>query len=277
MIKKNILVWVSACIATFAGTSYAQQGAQMEAKSPWKFRLGVMGQVRSELLYSDKNENTTVVFPVASIEYKNIYLRGWELGYKMGFSNASSIDAFINASSGVGLLGVSTPLLEHAIDADDMENGYRGINDRDRQFIVGLRFNYEFAENFLFELEGTAGERGTVGEAELKYTFKADDHKWAVSPFYAFRAMDSDFVDYYFSISDSEAANPESYKIDGAYKTGDFGYANSIGVSGMYRMTDHITLVSKFEVQNVSSEIADSPIVRDDTPIALSFGAIYEF
>ena len=275
--NKKAVTFATILTATISGSTFAQENAAMRpAESDFKFSLGVVSSVQSELFYGDEGSTRTGIFPIAALEYKSAYLKGSELGYKFDLSENATVSAFV-AFNGIGLVGAPSGFSENAIDADDLDRGYRGINDRENQAVAGLRFDYEITDSMSIELDGCGGERGSSAGAKLEHTFSGEKSKWAVSPFIAARVMDSDFVDYYFSVSNNEAAHADSYKIAHVYDSDDWGYANSIGISAMYRIGKNVALISKVEAQKVSSGITDSPLVQKDENVAFSLGAIYKF
>lgn len=267
------------CIAiaiTAPGAERPDSG-RPEARSDWTVKIGVMGFAQTELLHTEDGATDFSGIPIAMLEYKDFYWKGTEAGYKYPSDSGWTVTPFIKLRSGIGLTGAPGGFSSNAIEADDMANGYRGIDDRDQQLEAGIKLELELADQYTMELEARLGERGSSAEALLKRNFQGENFKWMLSPFVAVRMLDSSFVDYYFSVSEREAADARSYKINSDYDPDTIGWAGSIGLSGLYRLDAHWALISSVKGQTLSSEIADSPLVRQRENLSVTFGAAYQF
>jgi outer membrane protein len=271
--KTKSIVLSSLAIASLS----LADGRPAETQSDWDVQMGAMSFAQTELLHTEDGSATFRAIPIASVAYKDFYWRGLELGYKRDLNPQLNLTTFVNVQSGLGLSGAPGSFGGNTIEADDMADGYQGIKDRDAQAELGLKLGWDFTRDYTLELEGRLGERGCSAKSVLKRNFRGENFKWTLSPFVAVRVLDSSFVDYYFGVSESEASASDSYKITSSYNPDDMGLAGSIGLSGMYRINTHWVFISKVEGQTLSSEIADSPLVRKRENLSASFGAIYKF
>lgn len=238
---------------------------------------GIMVFGSSELLYTDRGEGRYTAFPAISLEYKSFYWKATELGFSWEARRGCKVVPFVQLLGGLGLAGAPSVFGGKGVDASDMADGYKGINDRDTQFEAGVRVELMAGPRHAVEIEGRGGERGGSAKLLYKQTYRGDRARWILSPFVAGRVLTTEFVDYYFGVSPAEAAHPDSYRIDSAYSSEDVGLAASTGLSGIYRFGGSWAWIASLEVQAVSDEISNSPLVRNRVVFSAGTGILYRF
>lgn len=109
-------------------------------------------------------------------------------------------------------------------------------------------------------------------EFDLSYRYPFVWGNFTLSPFASLIWQDEDLVNYYYGVSEQEAANSGF----AAYQAGaatNFAY----GLNTNYQLTDHIFLFANIGFLAYDSSIRNSPIVEEDFTSGLYFGAGYMF
>lgn len=71
--------------------------------------------------------------------------------------------------------------------------------------------------------------------------------------------------------------DPRNYKIDESYQTNEIGHAFSIGLTGVYNINSKWSAFALSEVQFLSDNISDSPLVKNKTNYFVGAGLRYRF
>lgn len=246
-------------------------------QSDWKISAGIMGVGNSELLHSDEGHSKFRMIPFVWAEYKGLYWKATELGYTWQPSRAVEVTPFFQVLGGIGLAGAPSVFGGKGIDASDMAAGYKGISDRATQFEAGARVEIKLGRRHAIEFEGRGGERGGAVKTLYKQNYMGEKAKWIFSPFIAGRVLLPEIVEYYFGITEAEANDPESDKINSSYQPDHYGYSGAIGFSYIYRFNPKWSAVLFMETQAVSDEINDSPLVQNRIVHSGGLGLSYSF
>lgn len=248
--KKSIL-GIFALISTFSTLSFAEN------------KIGIGASVGTSSKIYKKEDREYLPMPTMDIQYGRFYIKGGSIGVNLYNDDAFAVSLFVD------------PLTGFSAKGKDMKNGYKNIDDRDYQTMVGVKLDANTGINgikTMLSLKG--GEHGTVGKFSLYRPFKITDRLTLV-PNIGMSGYSDDFTDYYFGISDSEARrskfdNLREYKANEAYSF-------DAGLIADYKLTEDIALTSFLGVNKFSDEIADSPIVENDVVYMISVGARYYF
>lgn len=192
--------WLTAAVLLCACCAF---GNGPPEEKDLRISAGVMGFANSELLYTDRGEGSYRAFPLVLLEYKTFYWKRTEIGYGWNAKPWITVVPFVQFMGGLGLAGAPSVLGGVGIDASDMANGYKGINDRKTQFEAGVRLELQAGMRHAYEIEVRAGERGGTAKLLYKQTYLGERARWMLSPFVAGRALTTEFVDYYFGVSES--------------------------------------------------------------------------
>ena len=165
------------------------------------------------------------------------------------------------------------PFGGYEVDADDLDSQYRGIDDREYQFMLGGEFKYY---NGMYDIEtilnAEVGKEG--GKVSLKlekpYVVNAD---LIIKPSINFNYYNSSLVDYYFGIDSGEAStSPALNRYDG-----ESGYSIGVGLTSSYRLTDAFSLLGFIGIMKFSDEIKNSPVIENGLIYAGGIGIMYTF
>ncbi|MGL4854467.1 MAG: MipA/OmpV family protein [Lentisphaeria bacterium] len=270
---------ISGCtlIAATTQVALAQDAKNEKSCTDWKFTIGAAVVSGSNLYHDKSDRNDTGFYPSLTIEKCATYLRGSEIGWKFYRTNKVEFSVFTNLLGGPGLDGMPKRYSSDIIKADNMQYGYRGIDDRESQVEFGLRAKYNFTDTTRLIASAQAGERGAHGGVKLESDYCFMDGDLTVTPFVGLNVLGKDLVDYYFSVSNEEAADPQSYRINRSYDADDLGFALSYGVRAGYRINKNLSISATAKMQRLSDEISDSPIVRTNNTFTTMLGISYEF
>lgn len=246
-----------------------------EEESKYKFSLGFMTGYGSKLYQIDQKEMSYI--PFITLERKNLYIRGTEIGYRHKLNSKLTLTGFSQLFGGVTLQGVGGAIGATQLNNSDMKDGYKGINDRKTQVEFGLRLGYN--TNFqriklVGEVRG--GQRGGSGKISVIRPFVVTN-KLLIIPQINLSLVDKNMVDYYFGVSENEVNDSRSTKLDEIYEPNKFAYASAVGISIRYKFTPNWSAFGLTEIQYVADEIGDSPIVDNRANYFVGLGLRYDF
>jgi outer membrane scaffolding protein for murein synthesis (MipA/OmpV family) len=154
----------------------------------------------------------------------------------------------------------------------------QGTKDVDWALAVGLGagYRYDFWRVFVqadYGFNGYSGFRGTIGADVIGAP--APRATLSFGPRLSWAG--DDYMDTYFSVSDSEAAKSggrlKSYSADGGLR------ALGVAVNGSYALTDSVFLLGNARYDLLIGDAGDSPIVKagDDNQFTFGLGISYRF
>ena len=239
-------------------------GMVLAGQAAFANSIGIGYGATTELYKSDENG---YVLPMIDLEYDNFFLKGATVnGFSFGYNVYQ--DDFYTLSLYV------KPFGGYKMDADDMKHGYRNIDDRDHKVMGGAEVTIYTG---LYDIEMLAsvdyGKEGGNVLFQLNRPYYVNS-KLALIPSANFVYFNSDYIDYYFGVSQSEALRNSG--INRSYE-GDSAYTIGLNLTGSYRLTDSFSLMGFAGVNRVSKEIKNSPIVDDDIVYFVGTGLIYTF
>lgn len=167
------------------------------------------------------------------------------------------------------------------IDLFGSESGYkasdapilRGMAERDSGVWAGARMDWktEVVDLSLKALRDVGGDsKGTSVEAEVSKTFFLNE-RLMVSPKIGAVWLNDNTVDYYYGVRSGEATATRA-----AYK-GTSTVNMKVGVNVGYMIAQNQMLMMDLSVTKLGDEIADSPIVVDDTLTSVGLGYMFKF
>ena len=239
-----------------------------------KFSIGAMTGVGSRL-YKTHTHKTPFV-PVFGGEVEGLYLLGTEIGYKKQINEKLSLTGFTQIFGGLSLQGIGGALGGAALDNSDMKEGYRGINDRKTQMEYGIRVGYNLNKELKLVGEVRGGEYGGTGKGSIIRPIMVS-RRFILIPQLNLTLLNKNISNYYFGVTESEANNSESWKIDNKYEIDRITVATSIGLTGSYYLTRKLSIFALTELQYVGDEISDSPIVDTNINYFVGTGLRYTF
>ncbi len=209
--------------------------------------------------------------PILDLSYGDFYIKTGDINYSLlsiGYNfwkdDTWTLSAYVN------------PLGGFDMDRSEMDKGYDDLDMRDYQFEGGLKAVAKTGwHDMRVQFHGTYGEEGGhLGTAVFR-PFEVND-KLTLIPRISLTYFESDYVDYYFGVSQDEANRPRNYKINDKYDP-DGAYSVAFDLAAKYALRDNVSLTAFAGVEKLSSEIGDSPIVEEDVLYRVGAGVIYKF
>lgn len=231
------------------------------ASSAFANSISIGGSVSKQSgLY--KGSEDTVYMPYINARVGNLYFVGTELGYKFFDSDVLGLTVYSNLQDG------------HSIKGSDMNYGYKTINKRRRQVTAGLKLNaplYVLGEDIDLTTSIEGGERGTHGALKLSKTLKLTDN-FVLVPNINSKYFSKDYTRYYFGIEKDElgGAIQNTYSPNNAFTVG-------AGLYAEYYFNRAFSVFGYANIDKYSSEVRNSPIVKNEAVTNVGFGARYSF
>jgi outer membrane protein len=155
----------------------------------------------------------------------------------------------------------------------DQPNRRAGLETRHSTVDVGLEVAAQGAWGSLgLELLTDALGDHEGFEVSLAYTYEfAATAEFSISPSIGLSYHDAHLADYYYGVRPSEVrAGRAEYHPEA-------GGAATAGVTAMYALTPHWSLVGVVEAMVLSDELADSPLIAQEWNTTVVVGALYRF
>lgn len=215
-----------------------------------------------------KNDEKGYFLPFVDYEYNGFYVNssttiyGLSFGYKLFEADNYKFSVY------------GVPFGGYKLEAGDMDPGYKGIDDRDTQFMGGMEFVYTFYPyDITYSVNMEYGKEGGNISFNLEKPYQLTP-KFTLIPSISYVYFNDDIVDYYFGIDAHEKR--KSSKINETYE-GDAGYRYGISLTGVYQISDNISVNGFVGVTKLSDELSNSPIVDNDVISAVGGGVVYSF
>lgn len=229
-------------------------------------RIGVGLGIGSSSKLFKKEDNSVMPLPLLDIRYDDFYVEGVNIGYHAYKNDLITMSIFLD------------PLAGFPVEGDDMKKGYKHIDDRETQAMLGVKADFRLSNiDILGSALVQAGENGSKARLSLFRVISMDKFRVIPSAFISYYS--ADFTDYYFGVSHKEVVKNSgiagskinsSYDADGAFSAG-------IKLTGDYAINDRLSLLIFLGAERFSDEIKDSPIVENSTVYSAGVGAKYFF
>jgi outer membrane protein len=224
--------------------------------------LGIGAQFRSTA-YRNYDDVTRVV-PIFKFDTTWFYGDGGELGFKAFDKGPHRIGVFLSMTE------------EEWVTDDNNHTPFKRFEDKDRGINLGASYRFkaswgvvraQYFADISDESDGTG--------ATLSYAYPwVINPKLAIVPSVKLKYMDDDYANYYYGISQRDAATT-----GGLYSPYDTGSATNIevGISAAYQLADQWKLFAGVNYTALDSDIEDSPLLEDDNETTALIGAAYTF
>jgi outer membrane protein len=151
-----------------------------------------------------------------------------------------------------------------------------GIDDRDSGLLAGVRAEHPFMKgraSLSLQTDITnksQGQRATV--AWSRPFFSPNPRKFIFTAGIELSWESKDYADYYYGISNQESLNSiyNEYKVDSVVQP-------SLTFGGYYNFTEKWQVIYNLELQMLSSDVKDSPIVDQSSVASGVVGVVYNF
>lgn len=214
-----------------------------------------------------KNDEKGYFLPFVDYEYNGFFVKGGSayglsFGYKLFEADNYKFTVY------------GVPFGGYKVEAGDMDPGYKGIDDRDTQFMGGAELSYTFLPyEITSEIAIEYGKEGGTASFRLSKPYYLTS-QLTIVPTLSYTYYNEDFVDYYFGVDQHEADRCSAIKY--AYD-GKAGSSYGVGVLGDYRFSNNMSFVGFAGVTKLSDDLSNSPIVDNDVISIFGGGVVYSF
>lgn len=205
-------------------------------------------------------DSKVLPFPLINFTYHDFFIQNITAGYH----------AYTNNYFQASLIAAPNFQGYDASDSDELT----GMNDADPSFNVGgsVMLKTPPLISTLSAVHDISGNTsGNTVTAKFATGLPLMNKKLVLSPSVSFAYQDTNIVNYYYGVSNSEATSSRE-----AYSPG--GTVNTIfGLVAMYQLSPHWRTNATYLFTKFGDEIADSPIVSRGTSSTVMLGVSYLF
>jgi outer membrane protein len=197
--------------------------------------------------------------PLYLYENGHVYLHAYRVGLKFDRGERDSFDIFL------------THRFE-GFPSDRIPSSLAGMAAREPGMDAGFGYQWRFGWGTLFgEALRDVSHTSGGNEVRLGYTYDWQRGRLRLRPYFMASLRSARLNDYYYGVRPGEATPTRP-----AYQAG-AGFNNELGLYGSYRLTERWRLLAGVSATRLSSEIRDSPIVRDRMQLTAMAGVLYDF
>lgn len=249
---------VSVSILSSLFTAFAAQSEEI-SNGPDRFRAAI--GVMSESSPFVDVDNETIPILAGNIKYGGFYWLGNEFGYRVIENKNFQLAALVRPFGGFDL------------ERDDMAEGFKGLDEREGEMEYGIAATFNTGP-VVTTITPLLSSEGNSVELDFSKKWITESYLLKASVFATYH--DSDYQNYYFGVTEAEAANPLNFKVDNAYQA-DSGTDFGVKVIGAYNISESFYVQGLVEYVKLDSSIKDSPIVDSDSVIQFGIGIGYTF
>jgi outer membrane scaffolding protein for murein synthesis (MipA/OmpV family) len=267
------------CLAAFMAATVAQADEPESALVPlpsipdftrgngWGVALGA--GIEYEAAYNGSDEYEVELEPAAAVQWRRdnqmLFFEGFELGWRGRFADLWLLQAGIEEDDG--------------LEADDSDDGaLDGLPERDSHVVGVLEarrgIGGDWRNWIALRVLGGESDAGLLGVLSVGHVFgdvRPDGTGTEIFGFVTF--ADSAYInnDFGVSESDSAASGLAPIDLDGGFRSA------SVNLIHRRNLGQRLQLVAAAGYELYSSDIADSPIARDDFEYDLELSLIWRF
>lgn len=220
------------------------------------------GGVTSLSAYRGVDSQTTA-FPLFNYEGERFFVRGPSLGYRLTPDKPLRLAAFISAA----------PAEYDPDDSDDAQ--MRQLDRRNFTALAGFSARYNLSAGLLTARVGTeisGRHHGQYAEVSYSYPFLFESGAISLTPTAGVEWHSTDFNDYYFGISSAEAARTALTEYSPGSSTNPF-----VGLTLTWQLSEVVGIFVSSRYKHFGDEIADSPMLDDDSEVSSLVGLTWKF
>ncbi len=226
--------------------------------SDTKYGIGVTFSVAQRPFIGVDNQLTSL--PYLSFRYKDLYIEGTDVGFKLVDKEQYSLDILI------------TPRY-YETQASFANNGELDSIDKTKQtFFAGLSAQYRsnYAIYTVQLLKDIKESNGTEFVATISKSFKTSN-SLSLSPALGVTWQDENLVDHFYGVQENEViTNRPLYKAQSSLNY----YASFTTV---WNMSKQVQLIAQLKYEKLGTAITRSPIVNETAITSYVLGTIYRF
>lgn len=207
--------------------------------------------------------------PLVGYEGERVYFRGLELGYRLNPQSSGSSAQRSPHEWAIVITGA--PFRYRPSDSDDVQ-----MQQLDsRSFSAEIAIDYKYRTSFgVVDLRAGQDIRGNGHRvsASYGYPFSTDRSRWQFAPAVGVTFISSGYTDYYYGVSDEEAARTglAEYSSQDAFNP-------FIRLGGYYNINAQWRMFGAVTASRMSSKIANSPMADGRNVNSVIFAVAYSF
>ena len=228
-------------------------------------KIGLGGFFRKDI-YNFEDKYQFYPLPAAALEYNGLYfIAPLEAGYHFYQGEDLRLTVY-------GRYNLFT-----GYDSSDFKDYLKNMDDRKDDLHIGLKGRYFLGPTKLtftgfVSTDILDKSNGTLAGLEVAQPVPLGK-KTLVAPFVNMQYFSQNYANYYFGITDNEAAkipNIDPYVPGSSYKI-------ATGIKGYSNITDNVELIFSGEYNQYSGDVSDSPLTRGSSNFSVLFGLNYKF
>jgi len=197
--------------------------------------------------------------PLYLYENQHFYLHAYRVGFKFDRDRGDGFDLFL------------THRFE-GFPSDRIPSSLSGMAARGPGLDAGVGYERRFGWGTLYaEALRDVSHSSGGNELRLGYSYDWGRGRLRLRPYLTWSLRSARLNDYYYGVRADEATPARP-----AYQAS-AGFNGELGLYGSYRLTERWRLLAGASVTRWSSEVRDSPIVKDRMEISSMLGVLYDF
>lgn len=249
--KKIIVLLV--VFTMFAGLSYSEE------KEKLLFRAGISAKLK-ESLYVDADSELSVL-PCLQVKYKMVNFDGDRINIDLFQKNSFNF-RIVSKINYDGYKGEDSDYL-------------KGMKDRKGGLLGGAELEYlnlKNGQNITMAVNSDITNKSNGITASIEAgQFIPLGKKIFLKPSIGVKYMNADYADYYYGVKDEERISGRA-----AYKVGD-EFALKFKGLVIYKVTERVNIIGLYELEKVSDDIKESPVVEKGSAGTAILMASYRF
>ncbi|KPQ03958.1 MAG: outer membrane protein [Idiomarinaceae bacterium HL-53] len=252
------IVLPSVCLS-LAWLSHAPAYAQ-ESREPM-LSVGVAAIISDDAYRSQ--ENTSLLVPALSYESQNWYFRGIELGLRPQWLREYNLTFTLNFNPS-------------SYDPDENADPQLAqLDKRDNRFDAGLRYQRDALKGEIsaeFTVNARDLETGYAARVSYGYPLSERPFAWQLTPNVGVSYLSDDLANSRYGISESEALRSglPFYQPNATVSL-------DVGLNGYFRLNERWTLAGFYRIELLEDQVAQSPMLSEDTNQTILLFLTYTF
>lgn len=227
-------------------------------RSDTQFGIGFSSSVAQRPFIGVDDQVTSL--PYIVLNYKDVYIEGINLGYKLWNQKDVSIDL------------LATPRF-YEVKSSFADNGeLDGIDKTRPTYLAGISTQYHgklatLTLQLLGDLRESDGYEFIISASKA---YKVAD-SFTLAPAIGFTYQDANLVDHFYGVQENEV------RVDRPEYGGHASNNYHLTLTGFWKASKHIQLLAQLKYESLGSGTTNSPIIDEDSIVTGVIGAVYLF
>lgn len=261
LLKKSLIITLTLCTGLCASIMTFSNAHANNTETGPLINIGVAGMFITSPY--KQHDSTLFPFPMIHIEAKHVYVRGLSAGALLWTDDNELNELSVGIAAGLQHFdndSTNNAQLAHLHDRHMTLDGYAQYILRSQVGHIGVRLSHDIlgnADGFLFN---------------AYYKIPIPLGNVILTPGFGFNFETEDRAEYYYAVSHSESASSglSYYSPSGAFTP----YAS---IEASVKVNDLVNVFASGNVNFLSNEIKDSPMVDENNIYGITLGVTYSF